>query len=114
MDNYHVLDVIGEGGFGRVFKGRRRFTGQVLALKFISKGGKSQRDQRKLRGEIEILRSLDHPNIVLLLDAFETEREFCVVTEFAQGDLYHLLQEDKRIPEAKVQLIAKQLVQALY
>ena len=86
----------------------------MLALKFISKHGKSQRDQDKLRGEIEILRTLDHPNIVLLLDAFETKREFCVVTEYAQGDMYQILEDDKHFPEAQIRDIAKQLVQALY
>ena len=34
-----------------------------------------------LRQEIEILRRLKHENIILLLDAFETPHEFCVVTE---------------------------------
>ena len=35
--------------------------------------------------EIEILRKLQHPNIIAMLDAFETKNDFCVVTEFAQG-----------------------------
>ena len=34
--------------------------------------------------EIEILRTLRHPNIILMLDWFETKEEICVVTEFAQ------------------------------
>jgi len=37
MDNYHVLNPIGEGSFGRVFKGRKKQSGQIVALKFISK-----------------------------------------------------------------------------
>jgi fused-like protein len=37
MDNYHVLHPIGEGSFGKVFKGRRKQSGQIVALKFISK-----------------------------------------------------------------------------
>lgn len=31
MDQYHILEVIGEGSFGRVYKGRRKFSGQVSA-----------------------------------------------------------------------------------
>lgn len=75
MDQYHILEVIGEGSFGRVYKGRRKFSGQVVALKFIPKVGRSEKDLRSLKREIDIMRGLKHPNIVLLLDSFETERE---------------------------------------
>lgn len=69
----------------QVYKGRRKCSGQVVALKFIMKHGKSEKDVRNLRQEIEILRKLKHENIIQMLDAFETSKEFCVVTEFAQG-----------------------------
>lgn len=68
----------------QVYKGRRKHTGQTVALKFISKHGKSAKDIRNLRQEIAILRTLNHENIILMFDAFETDREFCVVTEYAQ------------------------------
>lgn len=87
MDNYHVIEPIGEGSFGKVYKGRRKFTGQIVAMKFILKHGKSERDCRNLRQEIEILRHLRHENIIQMLDTFETRNEFCVVTEFAQGEV---------------------------
>jgi fused len=69
----------------QVYKGRRRATGQITAMKFIGKHGKSAREIRSLRQEIEILRDLKHENIIQMLDTFETSNEFCVVTEFAQG-----------------------------
>lgn len=75
----------------QVYKGRRKCSGQVVALKFIMKHGKSEKDVRNLRQEIEILRKLKHENIVQMLDAFETSKEFCVVTEFAQGLMQQLL-----------------------
>ena len=50
-------------------------------MKFIAKQGKNKKELRNLRSEIEILRKLDHENIILMLDAFETDRDFCVVTE---------------------------------
>lgn len=82
-------------------------------MKFINKHGKSDKDIKNLRQEIGILRGLDHENIILMFDAFETEREFCVVTEYAQGELFDILQDDKRMPEKTVQQIAKQLIKAL-
>ena len=84
LDRYHVLQGVGEGSFGKVFKGRRKYCGQIVALKFIPKGGRSESELAALRGEIEILHSLQHENIVLMLDYFETTTDFCVVTEFAQ------------------------------
>ena len=62
----------------------------------------------------QILRPLRHDNIVLMLDAFETQRDFCVVTDFAQGDLFQILEDDKAMPEGVVQSIARQLVKALH
>jgi fused len=43
MDQYHVLDLIGEGSFGKVFKARRKGSGHVVAMKFILKKAKMKR-----------------------------------------------------------------------
>ena len=114
MDNYHVLHPIGEGSFGKVFKGRRKYSGQIVALKFITKRGKTEKDLNNLRQEIDILRGLHHENIILLLDSFETPHEFCVVTEFAQGELFEILEDDHNLPESEVRKISQQLVQSLH
>ncbi|KAL4192557.1 hypothetical protein AMTRI_Chr06g172560 [Amborella trichopoda] len=114
IENYHVIELVGEGSFGKVYKGRRKYTGQTVAMKFILKHGKSEKDIHNLRQEIEILRKLKHENIIEMLDAFESPQEFCVVTEFAQGELFEILEDDKCLPEEQVQAIAKQLVRALY
>lgn len=75
MEKYHVLEMIGEGSFGRVYKGRRKYSAQVVALKFIPKLGRSEKELRNLQREIEIMRGLRHPNIVHMLDSFETDKE---------------------------------------
>jgi fused-like protein len=67
-----------------------------------------------LRQEIEILKDLRHENIVLLLDTFETKTEFCLVTDFCQGELFEILEEDKSLPEDVIRSIAQQLVSALF
>lgn len=109
-----MIELVGEGSFGKVYKGRRKYTGKTVALKFILKHGKSEKDIHSLRQEIEILRKLKHENIIEMLDAFESPQEFCVVTEFAQGELFEVLEDDKCLPEEEVQGIAKQLVRALH
>uniref|UniRef100_A0A671YI68 non-specific serine/threonine protein kinase n=1 Tax=Sparus aurata TaxID=8175 RepID=A0A671YI68_SPAAU len=114
MDSYHVLELAGEGSFGRVYKGRKRFTGQVVALKFMPKVGRSEKELRSLKREIEIMRGLEHPNIVQLYDSFETETEVVVVTEYAEGQLFQILEDDGNLPESQVREIACQLVSALF
>ena len=49
-----------------------------------------------------------------MLDWFETSTEFGVVTEFAQGELFEILEEDKRMNEDQIKKIALQLAQALH
>ncbi|XP_030533063.1 serine/threonine-protein kinase TIO isoform X1 [Rhodamnia argentea] len=114
IEDYHVIELVGEGSFGKVYKGRKKYTSQTVAMKFIMKHGKSEKDIHNLRQEIEILRKLKHENIIEMLDAFESPQEFCVVTEFAQGELFEILEDDKCLPEEQVQAIAKQLVRALH
>lgn len=107
MDQYQILERIGEGSFGRVYKARRKFTGQFVAMKFMNKSAVSP-------SEAAILAKLDHPNIVALLDHFETARDVVLVMEYAYGELFAVLCEDKRLPESVVQNIGRQLVSALH
>ena len=114
MEGYHILECIGEGSFGRVFKGRRKYTLDIVAMKFISKVGRSEKELMSLRKEIDIMRGLKHDNIITLLDSFDTENEVCVVTDFADGELFHILEDDQKLPEEVVHHIAHQLVSALW
>ncbi|XP_009958378.1 PREDICTED: serine/threonine-protein kinase 36, partial [Leptosomus discolor] len=114
MEKYHVLEMIGEGSFGRVYKGRRKYSAQVVALKFIPKVGRSEKELKNLQQEIEIMRGLHHPNIIQMLDSFETDKEVVVVTDYAEGELFQTLEDDGSLPEDQVQAIAAQLVSALY
>lgn len=59
----------------------------MVALKFIPKVGRSEKELKNLQREIEIMRGLRHPNIVQMLDSFETDKE---VTEPAPGECFCL------------------------
>lgn len=50
---------------------------QIVAIKFIPKIGKPEKELRNLRREIEIMRNLHHENIVEMSDSFDTEKEVC-------------------------------------
>ncbi len=114
LGSYRMLDVVGEGSFGQVWKARKAGVLQTVAIKLIPKAGKKEREIQGLRQEIDILKTLRHKNIIQMLDAFETPSDFCVVTEFAQGELFEILEVDTSLSEEVVQTIARQLVAALH
>ncbi len=111
---YRMVDVVGEGSFGQVWKARKVGALQTVAIKLIPKAGKKEKEIQGLRQEIDILKTLRHENIIQMLDAFETPSDFCVVTEFAQGELFEILETDTSLSEEVVRTIAKQLVAALH
>lgn len=52
-------------------------------MKFISKTGRSEKELKNLRKEIEIMRQLRHGNIIQMLDSFETDKEvLCFIFYF--------------------------------
>ncbi|MCI0341026.1 MAG: protein kinase [Planctomycetales bacterium] len=93
---YEVLEEIGRGGYGVVYRARHGENGRVVALKLLvdSEGAESAPTQRFLR-EIELARALDHPGIVRVLDAGEEAGRPWVALEFVEGQpLYALLREE--------------------
>lgn len=116
LQNYHVLEAIGEGSFGKVHKGRRKYTGKLVALKFISKSGRSEKELTGLLREIEIQKHLRHPFIVQLQDYIVLPKEIVVVTDYADGgELFQILEDDGTLAEKpQIQNITSQLVSALH
>ncbi|OAD52304.1 Serine/threonine-protein kinase 36 [Eufriesea mexicana] len=114
MEKYEVLRQVGEGSFGQVYKAKKRSDGEIVAFKVIRKRGRSLKELKSLRQECEIQRHLHHPNIIQMLDSFETENEIVVVTEYADKELYEILGKAGRLSEQRAQVIACDLVSALY
>ncbi len=85
---YQLLERIGEGGMGAVYRAERndgQFTQQV-AVKLVQPGLGSQELLRRLRGERQILASLNHPNIARLLDGgVSADGQPYVVMEYIRG-----------------------------
>uniref|UniRef100_A0A7C2JXV3 Protein kinase domain-containing protein n=1 Tax=Schlesneria paludicola TaxID=360056 RepID=A0A7C2JXV3_9PLAN len=97
---YLLLDQLGSGGMGTVFRARQTGMGRVVALKVMSR--KLIRDAQSLarfQREIQAAAALQHPNIVLALDADSHHGVPYLVMEFVDGkDLRTLLRQQGRLP----------------
>lgn len=84
---YILLDKIGEGARGRVFKARHRLMDRVVALKaVIINDAVGRRTAARFFREMKIVALLDHPNVVRAIDADEHEGCPYLVMEYLQGD----------------------------
>lgn len=101
--NYELLEELGRGGMGVVYKARHQQMNRLVALKVIAKEyltepGAIQRFQR----EIQAAAQLSHPNIVLAYDAGQYGDTFYYAMEYVDGvDLVKLVQESGRLPVAQ-------------
>jgi serine/threonine protein kinase len=82
-------DYLAEGSFGKVYKGYHRDTGKIVAVKQISKNKMEENELEVQNNEIELLKVIDHPNVVQLVDYFEDPFSIYLVLEHLQG--YNLM-----------------------
>lgn len=76
---------IGQGTFGRVYRGMNEGTGELLAVKQISMVDGADDEVHLLRGEIRLMKSLDHANIVRYLGTSVSERYLFIILEYVPG-----------------------------
>jgi len=95
LGNYLILDRIGRGGMGEVFKARHRRMKRLVALKVLSqKVTQSDQSRRRFQREVEAAGKLDHPNIVTYYDADKHKGIDFLVMEFVDGkDLAAILKQ---------------------
>ena len=100
IGNYQVLDRLGAGGMGTVYKARHRRMKRVVAIKVLTKtADQSDKFVQRFQREVEAVARLSHPNIVLAHDADEAELGRFLVMEFVDGkDLASVVQERGPLP----------------
>jgi len=110
MNNYHLYEEIGRGKFSVVYKSRYKRTLQYYAIKSIEKSRK-----KITANEARILENIAHENIVRFHQWYETRNHLWTIMEYcAGGDLYSLLQQDKKLPESTVVDFGIQIRDALF
>ena len=106
--------VLGMGSFGIVYKGLALYSPYApVAVKIISKADLNEHRRARLKSEIELLKTLDHPNIVRLLEVYESDERVYLVFEYKNGDLYNYIQTKGPVSEMIAMEIFRQLVDAV-
>jgi serine/threonine protein kinase len=97
---YVLLERLGEGGAGQVFKARHQRLNRLVALKVIRKDLLHDAEAvRRFYREIAVVSRLDHPHIVHALDAGPTGTTHVLAMEFVEGtDLGKLVKQRGRLP----------------
>lgn len=109
MNNYHLYEEIGRGKYSQVYKGRKKFTIQFVAVKSIEKCRRE-----KVMTEVELLSGLHHANVIEFVNCYETRNHLWVIFEYcAGGDLLRLLKQDSRLPEERVRVFGRQICAGL-
>lgn len=115
LEDFELVKVIGKGSFGKVTLVRKKSDGRLYAMKVLSKPNIIKRKQvEHTKTERRILGSINHPFIVRLHYAFQTEEKLYFVLDYAAGgELFFHLSRMKRFPEAAARFYCAEITLAL-
>nr|CAB3236351.1 serine/threonine-protein kinase DCLK1 [Phallusia mammillata] len=110
---YEIGKTIGDGNFAVVKECRLRNTESEYAMKIIDKS-KLKGKEDMIENEIAIMKNCHHPNIVRLIEEFETEDEIYLVLEYIKGgDLFDAITESVKFTERDAANMVADLSEAL-
>lgn len=115
ISNLHT-DLIGQGAMGTVYRGLDQQTGELVAIKHLKPDllAANPRQLDRFAREGELLRQLNHPNIVKVLAAVVDNQQHYIIMEYVQGgSLRDLLDAEPRLPIPRVLSIAIDVADAL-
>ncbi|MFZ9793185.1 MAG: serine/threonine protein kinase, partial [Gemmataceae bacterium] len=100
MDNYLIMDRLGEGGMGKVFKARHKRMRRIVAIKVLNPEIQENPDHlQRFQREVESLAKLNHPNVIQAYDADIGKFGSYLVLEFVEGsDLDRIVRKSGPLP----------------
>ncbi len=110
-------ELLGEGGFGKVFLGMHTDTGELIAVKQVTiprENADASAKVTALQKEIELMQDLDHENIVRYLGSERVEDKLNIFLEYQSGgSIATLLSKFKQFNEKIIRSFTKQILQGL-
>jgi eukaryotic-like serine/threonine-protein kinase len=115
LGQYRLLEKIGEGGMGVVYRAEHEMLRRRTAIKLLPPGKAGERDLRRFEREAQLTARLTNPHTVSVYDFGRTpEGAFYYVMEFLDGiDLERLVREHGPMPPARVVHVLRQVCEAL-
>src|SRR5947199_4181960 len=112
---YEILELLGEGGMGAVYKGRDRELDRVVALKVIRPELANQQEVlRRFKQELILARQVTHKNVIRIFDLGEADGIKFISMDYIEGeDLRSLLRQKGRLSPEEATSIVMQVCQAL-
>lgn len=115
-DRYHFRGELGRGAFSVVKKAISVKDGRLCAVKVINKAKLlgDPKSQEQVSREIEILKSVRHPNVIGYVDCVDTQHKMYIVLEYADGgELFDHIVKQGAFPEEDAKTIFLQLLQGV-
>jgi len=109
LGQYQILDEIGRGGMGQVFRARHVLMGRTVAIKVLPLKKSTHETEAAFQREIRMLARLDHVNLVRALDAGHDGNVYYLVTELVSGlDLRRQVLKHGRLDESTAASVISQ------
>lgn len=114
-EKYEVIETIGRGGMGTVYKARQTNLDRIVAIKMLSEELAADPEFRaRFHQEATVVARLNHPNIVQIFDIEPHNNTFCIIMEYVDGEnLQAKIDRDVTLAEQEVVVIGAQVSRAL-
>lgn len=113
-DHYRIGKMLGAGAFGEVRVCVHRESGAQRAVKVLRKSHMDEDEKKMFFNEINILKDLDHPNILKMYEFFEDEKRYYIVTDICKGgELFDEIVARGKFSERDASLLMKQVLSCI-